>query len=208
MTLTKLCNWRALALAWPAVASAQWLDFAQLDKSAESTTLVLVRALKELAPESAPPPLLSASGTRWSTGEAASLGYTQRFATTDGPHRLVFGGGASVNRYRSRDPQTTDRGESGLALRAQAELSGPALAGSYYTLLQASTFRRSWFATAQYAPDAQRFGVELSRYHETGWQATSAVLRVSVVPRWFVRIGLQRATGETRPFFGVAYNGF
>jgi hypothetical protein len=86
---------------------------------------------------------------------------------------------------------------------------GPAPSGSYYALVQASSFRHSWLATAQYSPAGFGISPEWTRYREQDYQATSIGLRVATgVPRWFVRVGVTRAEGRSRPFVGAAYNGF
>ncbi|MEO5697104.1 MAG: hypothetical protein ABIQ60_08210 [Burkholderiaceae bacterium] len=194
-------------LALPAASMAQIVDFAQLDRSSSSTTLVLARELPRTG-TSAPAPLLSATATRWSTGEAAALGWVYRWSIADGTHRWLAGAGAGANTFRTRAANDASN-ESALSGRLQLEWSGPAPGGSYYALAQASSFRGAWFAVLQYSPSAQPIGFEWSRYHETTYQATSVALQMATgVPNWFVRLGAVHAEGRTRPFIGVTYNGF
>jgi hypothetical protein len=189
-------------------ASAQRvLDYAQLDGSSESWTVVGVRALGD--PRAATPaPLVSATYTRWADGEAGGLGVVYRFGLPTAEHAASLGVGAGVNGYRSRVPGEIDS-ETSLSLRLQAESYGPAPGGHYYVLGQASTFRRGWLATAQYAPAAWPVAFELTRYAETGYHATTAVLRLAVGGSgWWLRVGAVDDTGGRRALAGVAYNGF
>lgn len=196
------------ALAAPlSAALAQVVDFAQLDASSDSSTLVLVRALPRNE-TAAPAPLLSAVATRWSSGEAGALAYVYRWTLVEGAQQWIVGAGAGANWYRSRAEGNASN-ESALAARVQVEGAGPAPGGSYYALAQASTFRGSWFGLLQYSPSALPVALEWSRYHEDTYQATTVGARVSIgVPNWFVRVGATRADGRTRPFIGVVYNGF
>ena len=51
--------------------------------------------------------------------------------------------------------------------------------------------------------------LEWSRYHERGYQATNVGVRIALgSPRWFLRVGNNHAEGESRPYIGIAYNGF
>jgi hypothetical protein len=94
-------------------------------------------------------------------------------------------------------------------LRAQSEWSGPIAGGDYYVLLQGSSFRGSWLAAAQYAPGGWPVAFELSRYHERGYQATTAGLRIALGgSKWFLRVGNNRSQGDSQPYIGIAYNGF
>ena len=196
----------ALALL-PVVAMAQVVDFAQLDASSDASTLVLVRTLPR-STTAAPAPLLSATVTRWGSGEAAALGYVYRWTLVDGAQQWVVGAGAGANSFRSRAEGDASH-ESALSARIQLEGSGPAPGGSYYALAQASSFRSAWFGLLQYSPSGLPLTVEWSRYHEATYQATGLGVRVAIgVPNWFVRVGATRADGRTRPFVGVVYNGF
>jgi len=191
----------------PAVAQADWVDYAQVDTSSSATTVVLVRAVGA-ADAAMPAPLVSATYVRWSTGEAAGIGYTHRWTMAGDAHRWLLGAGAGANTFRSRAPGN-EQHESGLSARLQSEWFGSAPGGSYYALAQASSFRGSWLATAQYSPSALPLSVEWTRYHERDYQATSAGVRVGTgVPAWFVRLGVTRAEGESHPYIGIAYNGF
>lgn len=195
-----------LLAASPATALAQLLDFGQLDVSDETQTLVLVKALKDANPRT-PDPLITAAFTNFSTGSTGSVGYMHRWAVTGGPHVFAVGAGVGANRFRSDNGGGDD---SGLSARGQAEISGPVLGGSYYGLLQVSTFRRASLALVQYNPGNTRLGVEVSRYTERGYGHTSAALRYAFDEsrRWHFRFGALRANGETNPFIGLAYNGF
>ncbi|MES3013878.1 MAG: hypothetical protein V4750_09150 [Pseudomonadota bacterium] len=205
-SLRPLAAAAALALL-PAAAMAQIVDFAQLDASSDASTLVLVRALPR-STTAAPAPLLSATATRWSSGEAVALGYVYRWALVDGAQQWVLGAGAGANTFRSRAEGDASH-ESALSARVQLEGSGPAPGGSYYALAQASSFRSAWFGVLQYMPSGLPLAVEWSRYHEATYQATGVGARIAIgVPHWFVRIGATRADGRTRAFVGVVYNGF
>lgn len=202
---------RCLALAAlvtaAAPAHAGWADYAQADTSSSATTVVVVRALGASAAPT-PAPLVSATYARWATGEAASLGYTYRWAVTGGPHGWLVGAGAGVNSFRNR-ASGGDPSDVAPSARAQSEWFGPVAGGNYYALAQASSFRGSWLATAQYAPSALPVAAEWTRYHERGYQATSLGARISTgVPRWFVRVGVTQAQRESRPYIGIAYNAF
>jgi hypothetical protein len=195
------------ALTFVPAAHAAWIDYAQADTSSSATTIVLVSAVGSNMPE-APAGVVTAGYTRWHTGEAGGIGYVYRWRLTGDPHHWLVGLGAGANGYRSRVAGDDDR-QSALSARFQSEWDGPAPGGSYYALAQASTFRQSWLAVAQYSPAALPVAAEWTRYHERGYQSTSLGLRIAVgVPRWYVRIGATHATGETNPYIGIAYNGF
>ena len=205
----------ALAFALPAASHAQWVDFAQIDASSDSSTLVLVREaprnvgnVGEDGKAATPAPLLSATATRWSSGEALAIGYVLRWKIAQDEQQWLVGAGVGANSFRSRVVGNEER-ESALSARLQSEWFGPALGGSYYALAQASSFRGSWFATLQYSLPSLPLALEASRYHETTYQATTVGLRVAIgVPHWFVRVGAVRADGKSRPFAGVTYNAF
>jgi hypothetical protein len=147
-----------------APVAARGLDFAQLDGSSDSTTLVLVRALGD--PQARrPAPLASATATRWHDGEAVAIGATWRHAlgSTGGlAWRAGLGAGADHQASRAGGDRSTHDGAS---LRGQIEADGPLPGGAAgspwrgYALLQASTFRGQWFASVQAAAPAG--GVEL-----------------------------------------------
>ena len=187
--------------------NAHAIDYAQLDTSSSATTVVLVHALGDTSADK-PAPLISATYARWSTGSATAAGYAYRWSVGGDAHRWVLGAGVGVNDFRSRSGQAPQH-ETGPSARFQSEWYGPAAGGTYYALVQASSFRDSWLATAQYAPSGLPISVEWSRYHERGYQATNLGLRIATgVPKWFVRIGNTDADGKSRPYIGIAYNGF
>jgi hypothetical protein len=195
----------ALAAALPLAAQAAPIDFFQLDGGDRTATVVLVKALRFSADNPAPP-LLSAVYTDFSTGQSGALAYTHRWSLARGTHGFVVGLGAAANTYRSDVPGDD---ESGLSLRGQAEAYGPAPAGSYYTLVQASTFRNAWLALIQYQPTGLPVALEMHRQDQEGYQATTTALRIATgIERWFVRVGAVRTSGEYRPFVGVTFNGF
>lgn len=196
----------AAMVACPAAGLAQVVDFAQLDASTEAKTLVLVRALKDGEPQT-PDPLLSAAYTRFSTGSTGSVGYMHRWAALSGRHNWLLGAGVGANRFRTRDGRDD---ESGLSARGQTEFFGPVPGGSYYALVQASSFRDSILGVLQYNLSDSRYGFEVSRYSETGHRHTAAALRVALGERkrWFLRAGLIHTAREDQPFIGLAYNAF
>lgn len=191
----------------PCIAHAAAIDYAQADTSESATTVVLVSAVGA-GDAARPAPLVSANFTRWSSGEAAGIGYVHRLAVAGDVHRWVLGAGLGANAFRSRAAGDEQR-ESAVSARLQSEWFGPAPGGSYYALAQASSFRASWLATAQYTPAALPGAIEWTRYHERGYQATSVGVRLTLgAPRWFVRLGVTHAEGESRPYIGLAYNAF
>jgi hypothetical protein len=191
----------------PALAQAAPIDFLQIDGGKDTATVVVVKALRFSADNPAPP-LLSAVYSNFSTGDTGSLAYTHRWALTrGGAYGFVVGLGAAVNRYRNDDRPEED--ETGGSLRGQAESYGPAPGGSYYALLQASTFRNAWFGLLQYAPAALPVGLEVYRQSQEGYQATTTALRFDTgIDNWLVRVGAVRTSGEYRPFVGVTFNAF
>ena len=201
---------RAAALAVLALfgaGHARAIEYAQLDTSSSATTAVLVHALGASTAD-APAALLSATYARWSTGSAAAAGYTYRWALAGPTHQWIVGAGAGINDFHSRGGADSGH-DTRLSARLQSEWQGPAPGGSYYALAQASSFRSSWLATAQYAPSGLPVALEWSRYHERGYQATNVGVRIALgSPRWFLRVGNNHAEGESRPYIGIAYNGF
>jgi len=188
-------------------AATRWVDFAQAEASSESATIVLVRAIDE-TPAANPPAVITASFTRWSDGQAGGIGAVKRWGWNDQGHHVSLGAGAGANGYRSRAPGDSSS-ESGLSLRAQAEAHGPAPGGRYFALAQGSSFRNSWFAMLQYDPESLPVAFELSRYGETSYHATTAMLRIATgIDRWSLRLGAVRDNGGSRAVFGVGYNGF
>jgi hypothetical protein len=196
----------ALAIL-PAAARAEWIDYAQADISSSATTIVLVGTVGT-GDDAKPAPTVSASYTRWSTGEAGGAGIVYRWALPLETQHWLLGAGAGVNANRSWAP-ADDEHDSALALWLQSEWFGPAPGGSYYALARASSYRETWLATAQYAPTGLPVSAEWTRYHERGYQATNIGVRVATgLARWFVRLGVTRGNGETSPYVGVVYNGF
>jgi hypothetical protein len=195
-----------LVTVLPTLASAQWLDYAQVEGSANNASLVLVRALRE-AELTAVPALLSATAARWQDGQTVAIGITPRWALSGGEHQWLVGVGVGANSYRSRGGAELDE-ESAVSLRAQTEISGPAPQGSYYALLQASSFRGGVYAGVQYSPQGRIFAFETSYYRETSYHAYNLGMRFALpVERWFVRIGATH-DDRTRAYIGLAYNGF
>lgn len=95
-------------------------------------------------------------------------------------------------------------------MRAQTEISGPAPGGSYFALLQLSTFRDAVFALAQYNVNKWRVGFDLSRYEEETVKNTAPGVRVALDERrrWFARVGIIDSDDDVQPFIGIAYNAF
>lgn len=191
--------------ACPALACAQIINFGQIDISRDTVTAAVVRALPDGNPQK-PDPLLQGSYTRWDTGSTGSAAYIQRWTLNSGTHNWGVGAGVGINHYEN------DAGadKTGGSLRAQTELSGPAPGGSYFALLQLSTFRRGMFALGQYNFAGTRYGMDLSHYTETGVKQTTLALRVALDDRkrWFFRTGLIDSQNEMQPFIGLAFNAF
>jgi hypothetical protein len=190
----------------PALTQAAPIDFMQVDGGKDTATLVLVKALRFSADNPAPP-LLSAVYSYFSSGDTGNIAYTHRWSVSPGPHAFVLGLGAAANSYRNKD--RPDEDETGLSLRGQAEASGPAPGGSYYALLQASTFRDAWFGLIQYTPGGLPVGLEMYRQYQEGYQATTTALRIKTgIDNWLVRVGAVRTSNEYRPFVGLTFNAF
>jgi hypothetical protein len=194
------------AAALGAASSAHAVEYAQLDTSSAATTAVLVHAIGSSS-AATPAPLISATYARWDTGDATAAGIVYRWSVGGDTHNWVVGAGAGINDFHDRaDPAAGHDTRS--SARLQSEWYGPAPGGGYYALAQASSFRGSWLATAQYAPTGLP-ALEWSRYHERGYQATNIGLRIALgASRWFVRVGNTRAEGKSQPYIGIAYNGF
>ena len=190
-------------------AHAAGLDFAQLEASSSSSTVVLLKALTP-ASAKAPAPLLSATGTRWSDGQSVAVGAAYRWTlAADGGHALRAGIGAGIDHFRSRAEGDSPE-ETGGSLRAQAEADG-ALGGTarYYLLAQATTFRDGWFATAQVSLSDAGAGLELSRYGDESYHSTTAVLRLPLgAAGWTLRLGAVQDKDGRRAIVGIGYNGF
>jgi hypothetical protein len=182
------------------------IDFLQLDGGKDTATVVVVKALRFSADNPAPP-LLSAVYSYFSTGDTGAIAYTHRWSVTPGPHGLVLGLGAAGNSYRNKDRPEED--ETGVSLRGQAEAFGPAPGGTYYALVQASTFRSAWLGLIQYSPSGLPVGIEMYRQYQEGYQATTTALRFNTgIDNWLVRVGVVRTSEEYRPFVGVTFNAF
>ena len=190
-------------MGWPVVASAQFLDFAQLDVSKDTKTLVLVKAIPGIAKPN-PDPLLSAAYTKWQDGWSANIGGVYRWALTTGEHKWSVGAGVGANRFVGADEDKT-----AVSARGQTELSGPAPGGTYYGLVQASTFRRGFLGLGQYTSASWPVGGEVSYYHETSHHHTTVALRYAFDSKkqWWLRAGLI-SSDRDQPFIGIAYNGF
>jgi hypothetical protein len=147
--------------------------------------------------------------TRWSDGRAASAGVVKRWPLyANAGHSGSFGAGLGVNHHRS-DAPGDEASQTRASVRVQAEAGGPAPAGRYYTLLQATSFRDGWFVTAQYDPAAWPLALEWSRYGERGYHASTTTLRVALGDGgWSLRVGSVRDDDGRRAVFGVGYNGF
>ncbi len=192
--------------ALPTLSAAQWLDYAQIEGSANNASVVLVKALRD-GQLTAVPALITASAARWEDGQTVAIGLTPRWELAGGAHQWLVGVGAGANSYRSRGGATLEE-ESSLSLRAQTELMGPVPGGSYYALLQASTFRGGAFATVQYSLQGTPLALETSYYRETSYHAFNLGLRFALpIERWFVRVGATH-DDRTRVYVGLAYNGF
>ena len=105
----------ALVAAAPSLASAQWLDYAQIEASADNASLVLVRALRD-GELTAVPALLSATAARWNDGQTVAIGIMPRWSLVGGAHQWLVGVGVGANYYRSRGGADLDE-ESALSAR-------------------------------------------------------------------------------------------
>lgn len=196
-----------LALLAPAAAQAQWLDFAQLEYSANATTLVLARALPTWVADQ-PAPVLTATATRWGSGQALAVAVVPRWALVAGDPAWTVGLGAGLSAWRNRDKNTRQR-ETAPTLRAQSEWLGPAPGGRYYLLAQWSSFRRAGFGSAQYSLAAWPLALELSHYTERNFDESHLTLRWQPpTSLWSMRLGASQSGGRTRATVGVGYNGF
>lgn len=195
----------ALALAGAPAAAERALDFAQVDASTDSHTLVLVRALGD--PRAADPaPLLAASASRWSDGRAVALSLVARRSLLQGGgHTLHTGAGLGLEHFQDR---AGDERRDAASLRLQLEAGGPLAAQRYYLLAQGSSFRRSAFVTGQLELGGLPLALELSRYTDRSYGASSGVVRWQVAAGWWLRLGAVRDDAGTRALVGIAYNGF
>jgi hypothetical protein len=195
-----------MAAALPCLASAQWLDYAQIEGSADNASLVLVRALRDGVLTTVPA-LLSASAARWNNGQTVAIGITPRWSLVGGEHQWLVGLGVGANYYRSRGGAELDE-QAAVSARVQTEFIGPAPYGSYYALVQASSFRGGVYAGAQYSLQQQPLALEASYYRETSYHAYNLGLRFALpIERWFLRLGATH-DDRTRAYLGLAYNGF
>lgn len=199
-----------LAGALLPAARAAGLDFAQLEASSSSSTVVLLKALTPASAET-PAPLLSATGTRWADGQSVAVGAAYRWTlAAGGGHALRAGIGAGIDHFRSRAEGDSPE-ETGGSLRAQAEADGALGAGAarYYLLAQATTFRDGWFATAQVSLSDAGAGLELSRYGDESYHSTTAILRLPLgTAGWTLRLGAVQDNDGRRALAGIGYNGF
>ena len=195
------------ALAALPAAAAEPIAYAQLDASPTDTNLVLVGTLEPIA-GGQPDALVTASAVRWRTGEALNAALVSRWALGGADTGLTAGLGIGAGYWRSRDTAAPDS-ESALALRGQMEWQGALAGGRGYALLQASTFRSAGFVLLQYSLNAAPLALEVSHYGEQGYDVSSLGLRFFVPgTRWALRAGASHSEGETRPYVGIAYNGF
>ena len=196
------------ALLLPPMASAaeRALDYAQLDVSSDSQSLVLARTLGE--PRAADPaPVVTVAASRWAEGETFGAGIVARRALVTGPSFAWRAGlGLGVDRFHDRGSDENTR--TGASLRAMTEADGALGPGRYYVLAQFSSFRSGRFATAQYTFDAGP-GLDVARYIDRSYRATTVTLRLPLGRAgWAVRLGAVRDDSGDRPFVGVMYNGF
>jgi len=203
--LSTLAGLLATALVTPA---AHAIDFAQADWAGDARSVVVVKRLGEPESGGAPLPLFSASYVRWKTGEAAAMGYVLRRELKSGPHQVIGGAGVGVNHLVSGE-RPNRKEDFAASARLQLELQGPAPAGRYYLLGQASSFRRSALWVTQYSLDGTPLAFEGSLYHEQGYRAGSVGIRVALGQSgWSARLGTTRSNGDQRLYVGVSYNGF
>jgi len=202
------CLGAALMAALAAIpAAADPIAYAQLDASPIDTGLVLVGTLAPIA-AGQPAALVTASAVRWRTGEALNAALVPRWALGGADTGLTVGLGIGAGYWRSRDAAAPDS-ESALALRGQIEWQGALPGGRGYALLQASTFRSAGFAMLQYSLNTAPLALEVSHYGEQGYDVSSLGLRFFVSgTRWALRAGASHSQGDTRPYIGIAYNGF
>lgn len=194
-----------LTAATTVTARAQTLDFAQVERSKDASNVVLVGTWPGA---SEPRTLVTATATRWGSGEAFGVAVVPRWAWLPGDPGWSVGLGLGAGHWRSRD-ESNPRRESGLSLRAQSEWLGPMPGGRYYALLQASSFRRSGFATLQLSLAALPLALELSHYSETEYRASTIALRVQLGSSpWFLRAGVMRSDDQNQGLVGITYNAF
>jgi len=188
-------------------AAADPIAYAQLDASSTDTGLILVGTLPPVA-TGEPTTLVTGSAVRWRTGEALNAAVVPRWTLGGADSGLTVGLGIGTAYWRNRDAATADS-ESALALRGQVEWQGALPGGRGYALLQASTFRSAGFATMQYTLNSAPLAFEVSHYAEQGYDVSSLGVRFFVPgTRWALRAGASHSEGDTRPFVGIAYNGF
>jgi hypothetical protein len=186
-------------------AAADPIAYAQIDVSPTDTGLVLVGTLPPVADDQ-PATLMTASAVRWRTGEALNAAVVPRWAL--GRTGLTVGLGVGAGYWRSRDAAAPDS-QSALALRGQMEWLGALPGGRGYALLQASTFRRAGFGLLQYSLESAPLALEISHYGEQGYDVSSLGVRFFMSgTRWALRAGASHSDGQTRPYIGIAYNGF
>jgi len=188
--------------------AAHAIDFAQADWAGDVRSLVVVKRLAAPTDTGAALPLFSASYVRWKTGEAAALGAVKRYELVFGDHQVIGGAGVGINHLSSGE-RPNRKQDLALSARLQLELQGPAPGGRYYMLGQASSFRGSSLWVGQYSIANTPVSLEMSLYHEQGYRATSAGMRIALGDsRWSARLGTTRGNGEQRLYVGISYNGF
>ena len=96
-------------------------------------------------------------------GRWPDRGHRDHAALVSGRRRapMAVGVGVGANYYRSRGSADADE-EAALSARVQTEFIGSAPQGSYYALVQASSFRGGVYAGAQYSFQEQPFALEAS----------------------------------------------
>jgi hypothetical protein len=98
----------ALGLAAvPATVPAQPLDFMQIDAGRRTATLVAVKALRGMVTHPAPAPLVSGVYTDFSTGNAASVAYTHRWAVAQGTYGFVSASASAPTAFAARTHRRT-----------------------------------------------------------------------------------------------------
>ena len=116
--MTPVLHRSAAALATvllPTMASAQWLDYFQVEGSANNASLVLVKALRD-GQLTEVPALISATAARWEDGQTVAIGLTPRWSLVGGEHQWLVGVGVGANKRATTlalsiraapDPQTS-----------------------------------------------------------------------------------------------------
>ncbi len=137
----------AALLMLSAGARAEWIDFAQLDVSPSATTVVLVSALGA-ADAARPAPVLSATYTRWSTGEAAGAGLVYRWAVPLQTQHWLVGAGVGANANRSWAPGDEQNDAALAACGPIGMFRIRWLTARTTRWRRSSSYRGTWLATA------------------------------------------------------------